>query len=132
MPINLLRRLVTYFKSEEVMIIPIVVVVFVVGAGIALFVMNSKSQTKVSPEEQKASEFSQRLMYLLKIVVEHSDEAKRQSSEKEVIRIGEEVNTSGGFRLMIQTHKKVTSLTSEKYGSRLNSLWKGIGDWRGR
>lgn len=113
------------------MIIPIVVVL-VVGAGIAMFVMNSKSKTKVSPEEQKASEFSQRLLYLLKIVIEHSDESKRHSSEKEVIRIGEEVNTSGGFRLMIHTHKKVTSLTSEKYGSRLNSLWKGIGDWSGR
>lgn len=113
------------------MLTPIIIVVVVIGAGIALFVMNSKSQTKISPEDQKAGEFSQRLTYLLKIVVEHSDDSKRQSSEKEVTRIGEEVNASGGFRLMIQTHKKVTSLTNEKYGNRLKVLWKGIGDWRG-
>ena len=66
------------------MLTPIIIVVVVIGAGIALFVMNSKSQTKISPEDQKVGEFSQRLTYLLKIVVEHSDDSKRQSSEKEV------------------------------------------------
>lgn len=109
------------------------VVVFIVVGGLVLVVTRKSAdqpRKKANPKEQKDSEFIQRLCYLMKIVLEHSSSERRQSSTREVIRIGEEISESGGFRYMIKIHEEVTRQTSEKVGGRLKALWKGIGDWR--
>ena len=109
------------------------VIAFIVVVGLILaFNRNSadKPKKKANQQDQKDSEFIQRLCYLLKIVIEHSSSERRQSSTREVVRIGEEINESGGFRYMVKIHEEVTSQTSDKVGGRLKALWKGIGDWR--
>ncbi len=108
--------------------------VLVAIGGVALVVMrsaNEKPNKKNHTQDQKDSEFVQRLCYLMKIVVEHSSSERRQSSTREVIRIGEEVHNTGGFRYMVKIHESVSQQMSDKIGGRLAALWKGIGDWRG-
>lgn len=116
------------------MLIPIIVVVsLLVIAGIIFSVVRSngsKPNKKANSQQHKDSEFVQRLSYLLKIVIEHSSSERRQSSTREVVRIGEEIHQAGGFRYMIKIHEIVTQQNSEKVGARLRALWKGIGDWR--
>lgn len=89
------------------------------------------SATKTRTQQQTDSEHTQRLCYLLKIVIEHSSTERRDSSTREVIRIGEAINEEGGFRYMVKIHKTVTEKTTPKVGAKLKSLWKGIGEWRG-
>lgn len=117
------------------MLITIISIVAVAVIGlVALFVSLSKSSGsggKSNPQEQQDTEFIQRLSYLLKIVIEHSSSERRQSSTREVIRIGEKINEVGGFRYMVKIHEAVTRQTNPKTGVRLKSLWKGIGEWRG-
>jgi hypothetical protein len=89
-----------------------------------------KSNTKNDELRPNDIEFVHRLSYLLQILIEHSASERRLSSTREIIRIGEEINTAGGFRYMVKIHQAVAQQTSEKAGVRLKSLWKGIGDWR--
>ena len=112
------------------LIASMVVVVLILASGSAIFFLNSKGSKKPSAEDQKASEYSQRLIYLLKIVVDHSSGDKRDQSSKEVMRVGEEVNAEGGFRLMVKIQQAVQNASNEKIAARLSQLWKGVGEWR--
>ena len=102
---------------------------------VIVFVLKGQSGGQASSKpskgpEQKDTEFIQRLSYLMKIVMEHSSADRRESSTREVIRIGESIHEQGGFRYMIKIHEAVTKETSPKVGGRLKVIWKGIGDWR--
>lgn len=108
----------------------------VAGVVILVVVFLLKGQSGGQPQkpgkgpEQKDTEFIQRLSYLMKIVMEHSSADRRESSTREVIRIGEAIHEQGGFRYMIKIHEAVTKETSPKVGTKLKVIWKGIGDWR--
>ncbi len=105
-------------------VIVVCIIVWVTWSG------SRKSNKKVVGLQPKDTEFVRRLSYLLQILIEHSASERGQSSTREIIRLGEEINTAGGFRYMIKIHQAVAQQTSEKAGVRLKSLWKGIGDWR--
>jgi hypothetical protein len=113
----------------------IVAVVVVVIAGILVLVMKSKGKTsspsKRGGQGQNENACTKKLAYLLKIVVEHDAEPKGKSSKKEIVRLGEEVHQTGGFRSMVRIHHAVTEQTSPKFARRLSTIWKGVGDWRG-
>ncbi|MEE2640180.1 MAG: hypothetical protein VX768_06095 [Planctomycetota bacterium] len=114
------------------LIAAIVLIAFVLLAGIILVLTRSggTKSGKGHSQDQQDSEFVQRLSYLLKIVIEHSSRDRRESSTREVIRIGEAIHESGGFRYMVKIHSEVARQSSTKVAARLKALWKGIGEWR--
>jgi hypothetical protein len=122
------------------MIVPIIISVaaFLIVCVVVFFFLQQKSGggNKSGANRKKDSnlggedrQYVDRISQLIKVSLDPHTQDKRESTEREMKRLGEQINEKGGLRRMLAIKQEIAKAYGEKYARRLAQVWVGIGQW---
>ncbi len=111
----------------------------VIVVVVIVFAMQNKGGDKKGKGSDKSSgsssggdlQYRDRIIQLLRIVLDQHAKERHESTTREIVRLGNQINESGGFRRMVSVQSEVQKKAGDRAGGKLSAIWKGIGEWTG-